>query len=355
MRQSHSFTIAAPLAKVWQALTDVTVIEHWTTGPVQMEPRPNGAFSFYDGDIHGVTTEISAPNHLRQNWQGPDDSSHTYDVTFTLEADGSASTTLTIAYDASNSELEAVWNQYYIGPLTQLLTRQVSDRIKLTLVDKQHMVSNVWSFRFKPTRPLTWTAGQYIWVELLHDNPDAEGARRWFTISSAPYEEVVQITTRVTDSTFKQALNALPLGAELELLEKPDGDFIWHDTALPLVFVAGGIGITAFHSMFKQRVHENLLLKATLLYANRDENIAFKDEFDAWAQQHPEFELRYLVGARLSAEGLLAEKSDLLKSLVYISGPEEMVKAVGDQLLEAGLPQAQLRLDALPNYTPQNY
>lgn len=354
MRQSHTFTIAAPLAKVWQALTDVTVIEHWTTGPVQMEPHPGGAFSFYDGDINGTTTEISAPHHLRQNWHGPNEPERTYDVTFALDADGEA-TIITITYDARGDDIAAVWEQYYIGPLTQLLTRQAKDRIRLALIEKQHVTSNVWSFRFKPTRPLSWTAGQYIWVELLHDQPDAEGARRWFTISSAPYEDIVQITTRITDSTFKKALNALSAGDELELLEKPDGDFIWHDSALPVVFVAGGIGITAFHSMLKQRDHEGLPLKVTLLYANRDDDIPFKDEFDGWAQTHPEFTLRYLTGVSLSAKGLVAERPDITKSLVYISGPEEMVKAVGDDLIGSGLPQAQLRLDALPNYTPQNY
>lgn len=358
MRQSHTFTIPAPLAKVWQALTDVTVIEHWTTGPVQMEPRPNGAFSLYDGDIHGVTAEISAPHQLRQDWYGPDAPDRKSDVLFTLDADGPEATAITIAYDVPNDEADGLlrtWEHYYISPLTQLLAKQVKDHIKLTLVDKQNLTANVWSFRFKPTRPLSWTAGQYIWVELLHDNPDAEGARRWFTISSAPYEEIVQITTRITDSTFKQALRALPLGGGLELLEKPDGDFIWHDTLLPKVFVAGGIGITAFHSMCKERVHDGLPLNTTLLYANRDENIAFKNEFDDWAQHHSEFELRYLTGVQLSADSLVEQQPTILHSLVYLSGPEAMVKSIGDQLLERGLPQAQLRLDALLNYTPQNY
>jgi ferredoxin-NADP reductase/uncharacterized protein YndB with AHSA1/START domain len=358
MRQSHTSTIAAPLAKVWQALTDVTVIEHWTTGPVQMEPHVGGEFNLYEGDIHGTTTEISAPHHIRQDWYGPNDPDHKYDMTFMLVADGPASTALTITYDTPHGKTDtfmSVWERYYVSPLTQLLAKQATDRIKLKLISKQNLTGNVWSFRFEPTKPLYWTAGQYVWVELMHESPDVEGTRRWFTISSAPYEEVIQITTRITGSTFKQALSVLPLSGELELLEKPDGDFIWHDQAAPLVFVAGGIGITAFHSMCKQRIHDGLPLRVVLLYANRDEHIAFKDEFDDWAREHPEFDLRYLTGAQLSAESLVAEQPTLLQSLVYLSGPEQMVKAVGDQLLAAGLPQAQLRLDALPNYTRENY
>ena len=72
----------------------------------------------------------------------------------------------------------------------------------LTLYEKEHLVDNVWAFQFRPSEPLTWTAGQYVRVELPHDNPDEEGARRWFTNSAAPYEGILQITTRVTDTRF---------------------------------------------------------------------------------------------------------------------------------------------------------
>ncbi len=97
----------------------------------------------------------------------------------------------------------------------------------MKLKEKENLIDNAWAFRFKPSQPLAWTAGQFIRVELPHDDPDDEGIKRWFTISSAPYEGIVQITTRVTDSTFKQALAALPVGGGLHLIEEPDGDFIW--------------------------------------------------------------------------------------------------------------------------------
>ena len=66
----------------------------------------------------------------------------------------------------------------------------------LKLIEKEHLVDNVWAFRFKPSEPLVWTAGQYVRVELPHENPDGEGVKRWFTNSAAPYEGILQITTR---------------------------------------------------------------------------------------------------------------------------------------------------------------
>lgn len=227
--------------------------------------------------------------------------------------------------------------------------------MELKLTEKEHLVDNIWAFRFEPTTPLTWIAGQFIRVELAHHNPDAEGTKRFFTVSSAPHEDIVQITTRVTQSTFKQALAALPIGDRLPLLEKPDGDFVWEDSNKPLVFVAGGIGVTPFRSILRQRAHDHLPLNVTLIYGNRTDAIVFKDEFDKYAHTDPHFKVEYVTGEPLTAAKLNELVSNLNASLVYVSGPEPMVEALGDQLRAARLPEAQLKQDFFPNYTQANY
>ena len=51
------------------------------------------------------------------------------------------------------------------------------------------------------------------------------------------------------------------------------------DTSRPLVFVAGGIGITVFRSMLRYVAEEHLPYRVTLIYSNRDrESTAFLDE-----------------------------------------------------------------------------
>lgn len=225
----------------------------------------------------------------------------------------------------------------------------------LKLINKENLTDNVWAFRFQPSEPFTWAAGQYMRVELPHDNPDDEGTKRWFTISCAPYEGIAQITTRVTDSTFKQALAALPIGGELQLIEQPEGSFTWQATDLPRVFVAGGIGITPFYSICKQRVHDGQPIDAALIYGSRDDHITFKEEFDQWAADGTGLRVKYVIGEPLTAEKLAELQPDLNQSLVYLSGPEPMVQALGKQLKANGLPEAQLKLDEFPNYTEANY
>lgn len=230
------------------------------------------------------------------------------------------------------------------------------DPMTLTLIEKEHLVENVWAFRFQPSKALTWTAGQYVHVELSHDSPDNEGTERWFTNSAAPYEGILQITTRVTESTFKQSLAKLEKGSEaLKLLEAPEGDFVWEDTDLPVIFVAGGIGITPFRSILRQRVHDNQRLNVTLVYGSRTPDAPFKDELDQWSTADETLRVHYVVGSRVTAESLAGLIPNLSACRVFISGPEPMVEALGDDLKAHGLTEAQLKQDFFPNYNESNY
>ena len=81
------------------------------------------------------------------------------------------------------------------------------------LVGRELVAERTMSFRF--TKPADWTyrAGQFVDITLL-DPPetDAEGNTRGFSISSAPSEDVITITTRLRDTAFKRVLRTMPLG-----------------------------------------------------------------------------------------------------------------------------------------------
>ncbi len=225
----------------------------------------------------------------------------------------------------------------------------------LKLIEKEHLLDNIWAFRFQPDEPLEWTAGQYISVELPHSDPDGEGTKRWFTVSSAPYESIIQITTRITETSFKQALSRLDVGGELQLLDKPHGTFVWQDVDKPLVFVAGGIGITPFRSILKQRAHDKLPLDVTVIYGSRTAEVPFKDELTMWMQQDPRLRVSYVVGVPLTADGLIELVPELSKSLVYLSGPKPVMETLDQDLQSHGLTEAQIKQDFFPAYTSTTY
>src|SRR5579859_2390296 len=119
--------------------------------------------------------------------------------------------------------------------------------MKVVFDHSQDEAANIKTFFFKSPQPIQYTAGQYVTLTIPHENPDERGINHWFTLSSAPGQEFVTITTKHAaehGSTFKEALWALTPGTEVSMSD-PLGDFVLPKLVqTPLVFVAGGIGIT---------------------------------------------------------------------------------------------------------------
>src|ERR1035437_9590818 len=130
--------------------------------------------------------------------------------------------------------------------------------MKLSLMQKKTESPDVESFIFKPSESIIWKAGQFFHYVLHHEPTDDRGSDRWFTISSAPFEKNVMITTRLTPdkgSSFKKKLTSLKIGKTIEV-SNIDGDFTVDDPTKEHVFIAGGIGITPFRSILKDLDHD---------------------------------------------------------------------------------------------------
>lgn len=219
---------------------------------------------------------------------------------------------------------------------------------------------NIKTFYFKPNQPVHYTAGQFIELVIPHKHPDDRGIKRWFTLSSAPTDELLSITTKFAgakSSSFKKALFKLKGGTELYMAE-PMGDFVLPKLIqTPLIFVAGGIGITPFHSMLAWLASTRETRPIKLLYAVRSEDeIVFQDTFDK-AGQHATIIVNQPSAAwggergQLSAELILGLEKPSEDTLVYVSGPEPMVEGLEKDLKKAGIKSRQLVLDFFPNYS----
>ncbi len=213
--------------------------------------------------------------------------------------------------------------------------------MKLRFRDKKREIGDIWSFFFEPLEPVEWQAGQSIRLELPRPTWGTEERR--FTIASAPCEGHVQITTRVSSSEFKQNLARLKKGYELDG-HNIDGDFVWNDTGRPKLFLAAGVGITPFRAMLAQSIHEQKPLEATLLYSSKDNPAVFQTELERWQQHHRDFSL-VITDKRFIIEPESTLLPRWLESLIYISGPEQMVHQLGQLLVAAGLPKNQLKQD----------
>lgn len=225
--------------------------------------------------------------------------------------------------------------------------------MKLKLLEKKQEAPDVVSFLFEPAESLTWRAGQYLHYVLHHRPTDDRGSDRWFTNSAAPFEKQVRITTRIAPekgSTFKAKLQSLEINKDIEVTGV-FGSFIVDDLSQEYVFIAGGIGITPFRSMIVQLEHEQKKLNATLLYANRDQNIVYQSEFERYAQQNPSFKIEYVFSPeRIDEIKIRSVVPDVTKPEFYISGPEPMVDAMTELLTKMGVPQTKIKQDWFPGY-----
>lgn len=231
--------------------------------------------------------------------------------------------------------------------------------MKVTLHHTIDEAENIRTFFFKPEKPVHYTAGQFAEWRLEHTNPDDRGSRRWFTISSSPTDEYLAITTKYASkkgSSFKKALFGMQPGEEINMSD-PMGDFVLPKLIqTPLVFVAGGIGITPFHSIFSWLAATKEARDIRLVYGvgNEDE-IIFQETFDS-AGLKPTIVVSDPTPAwggergRLNAELILGLEKPSEDTLVYVSGPEPMVEILEKDLKKAGIKKSQLVLDFFPNY-----
>jgi ferredoxin-NADP reductase len=197
---------------------------------------------------------------------------------------------------------------------------------------------------------MDFTPGQYFHVTLpdLGDNDD-KGLRRHITVITSPNEKgVLGFATRMRDSAFKRTLRELPVGSEVDV-EPPKGSFgLPDDASRPLVFIAGGIGITVFRSMLRYIHEERLPYRVTLIYSNRDrESTAFLDELRELEQALPAFRLIVTMtqdpgweGETRKVDGDFVKdylEGDLDEYTFLVAGPPAMAEGVQAAVQKAGV------------------
>ncbi len=227
-------------------------------------------------------------------------------------------------------------------------------KTSLTLVRRSRETPDAISFLFKSTKLKSWLPGQYLRWTLAHPNPDGRGAAREFTISSAPFEGCIRLTTRFCvkkGSSFKKALLGMAIGGTIGA-EGPSGDFVAKSTARRLVFIAGGVGVTPYRAMLLALDRAGDPLNVDLLYADHGGEFPFLKKFRKLADKHPAFRLHLFSGSRrLDSRAIAAAVGSGGRPVFYVSGPEPMVGSFEKRLKRMGVPKPRIKTDYFPGYS----
>ena len=232
------------------------------------------------------------------------------------------------------------------------------------LVDRELVAERTMAFCFAKPADWTYRAGQFVDITLV-DPPetDDEGNTRGFSISSAPSEDVIMITTRLRDTAFKRVLRTMPLGTTVKI-EGPFGDLRLHNAARPAVVLTGGIGITPFRSILLEMIRTGgLRYPVVVFYANRrPQDAAFLDELRELAKADPNLTIVPTMSGLTAADGWAGERGHIDASMLgrhldgvtdpiyYLTGPPGMVNGLRRMLVELGVDEDDIRTEEFTGY-----
>ena len=220
----------------------------------------------------------------------------------------------------------------------------------LELLRRETLAEGTEAFHFSRPAGFAFRAGQAIDL-VLPDPAGGEPMRHAFSIASAPGEDEIVIATRMRPSAYKNVLATLDAGTKVEI-DGPFGELkLRKDASRPLLFVAGGIGITPFRSMLRQARLERRTQRMVLVYANRrPEDAAWLDELRQMACDTDRFRLvatmtrpqesaRAWGGATGPVDASLIRRAceRLEAPECYVAGPPAMVAAARTALAAAGI------------------
>lgn len=226
-----------------------------------------------------------------------------------------------------------------------------------TLLKKKFIAENTVELTFSVTHPdFSFKAGQYVSIEIpaLADM-EIPDRRHDFSIASAPSvgeakTKEISIAFRVSQSMFKTALLALPLGGVINI-DGPKGVFCLPETTeTPLIFVAGGIGITPLLSMIRYATNTASSQQIILLYCNTSkETTAYSKELTQLKQQNPHFSFNKSLG--VPDEKLFAPYAQQIPdALWYVVGAPGMVEKVQQILRELHIEDTHVYIEEFSGY-----
>ena len=122
----QTYTIKAPIEKVWSALTDADMAEKWGASPAKVDAREGGTFSYWEGDIHGSFTKLIPNKLIEQDWYGHDNPERKYNAVFHFKANNNDETTVELVFSGEiEDEQKDIndWQDYYFTPIKELLEK----------------------------------------------------------------------------------------------------------------------------------------------------------------------------------------------------------------------------------------
>lgn len=213
------------------------------------------------------------------------------------------------------------------------------------------------TFRFSKPGGYSFAPGQYLSLTLA--TRDGEQTKP-FTHDEAPADRYLEITTRLSGSAFKDALEALKSG-DVVTVTGPRGRMTLSEGIAKVAFLVGGVGVTPARAIIRDAVQRETGLTVALFYGNQDqEGILFGEEFDRYAAEHPEITVVHVLAA--PKPGWDGETGFITADVVrrhvdpldgwhwVVTGPPAMVDAMKRVVADLRIPDESVSTESFAGY-----
>jgi len=230
------------------------------------------------------------------------------------------------------------------------------------LLEKIERVPGTASYRFSRPDGYTFEPGQHYAITIA--TPEGP-LTHTFSHADAPTESFTELTTRLTGSPFKNALDALPVGAEAEF-SGPRGRFLFRYDAPKIAFLTGGVGITPIRSMLRYLADTHGAGRAegqelVLFYGcMTEDDVTYGAELDELAATIPGLRMVLVITKPsdswkghqgfITTDVIRAELPDPSVWTYYVVGPPPMIVAMQKVLGELEIPDAQTVVENFAGY-----
>jgi ferredoxin-NADP reductase len=219
------------------------------------------------------------------------------------------------------------------------------------------------SFRFTRPPEYHFEAGQSFLITI----PSPDGPlTHCFSHADSPTEHLTELTTRLTGSPFKKALEALQPGAAATF-KGPNGRFVFRYEEPKVAYLVGGVGITPVRSILRylSDTHGTGRIQGqeiVLFYGcMAEDGILYREEIDEFARALPGLRAIYVItepspawrghSGFITPEIVRSELGDLEDWIYFTVGPPPMIAAM-DRLASAlAIPEARLVKESFAGYT----
>lgn len=183
---------------------------------------------------------------------------------------------------------------------------------------------------------INFEPGQFVFVQFISKKVNQE--EHPFSVSSSPHENYIRLTIKKSGD-FTNKLGLLKVGEKAKIYG-PYGLFGQKvfTSKKPLVFIAGGIGITPFLSILSYLSQNKINKKVRLFYTYSGKSQAiYKKELNALKNnQITIITHNSRIKGRITAKKILKATSDK-NALIFLCGPIGMMKSLSHQFKNLGI------------------